>query len=120
MSLSKLRSLQEQASPGPWHWTKEPGDEHQAWFEELVDVDGEAVISPFGGEGGGGPWASISASKANAKLAALAPHLLPIAEALEAMHATALLTDTTGHDCAKNLSYPPCKALKELEEALGD
>ena len=47
-------------------------------------------------------------------------HLLPIAEALEAMHATALLTDTTGHDCAKNLSYPPCKALKELEEALGD
>ena len=45
-------------------------------------------------------------------------HLLPIAEALETMHATALLTDTPGHDCAKNLSYPPCKALKALQGAL--
>ena len=60
---NKLRELQEQASPGPW---KAHG--------ELVLGPGEDVPhKPLIGTG----------LPANAKLAALAPHLLPIAEALK-------------------------------------
>ena len=92
MNLDALRSLQEQASP--------EAEKHdpRSMEQRRRDDARQAANHQFQELG-----------KA---------HLLPIAEALETMHATALLTDTTGHDCAKNLSYPPCKALKALQDAL--
>ena len=89
--LTKLCELQEQASPGPW------GDNFG-----LVNDGSGAIILRVGYDDDLGI--------ANAKLAALAPHLLPLAEALErAIHPA---NDPTAWDDAKGV-------LEALQEALG-
>ena len=99
MSLTKLRELQEQAD------------------SQVLDLNGtHTVWSP-------GDVVSIALEKQQKAVevrAALAPHLLPIAEALETVHARDFLTATPGHDCAKNPGYPMCDALKALKEALDE
>ena len=125
MNLDALRSLQEQASPGPWEWrTYSDGDWSGAddeflAFDQLRADDGEPVAF--------GVWCNDSTADigvhnaATAKLLALATHLLPIAEMLE----EAIDNNTPG--TAKAYHDPPCdecmgcrarKALKALQGAL--
>ena len=85
----KLRKLQEQASPGEWHVHERRDSNDEERFYELCfqedDSDGGRRHRPLGNIwGDNAVWLTKEAGDgANAKLAALAPHLLPLAEALE-------------------------------------
>ena len=105
MNLDALRSLQKQASSGPWRVVEaypEPGV--QVRYEVIGDDDATLAVSGY--------------LKANAKLAALATHLLPLAEALEVPPCTA------GGFCGKQPggACPSChtrrRALNALYKAL--
>ena len=116
MNLDALRSLQEQASPGPWR-TKQfdvwGGD--GAWFGIL-----HATCQLDMGDGSPNPSLDeqLDGRKATAKLAAISVnHLLPISEALE----TTQCWSWGDGDCADLSPDDPCdrcKALKNLQEAL--
>ena len=99
--LSKLRSLQEQASPGPWH----------------VGGKGEMVLNSTGH-----PVLHASEFRngflETAKLAALVPHLLPIAEVVHCSHDHNAGTEECLESDACTVPCPQCKALKDLMEAL--
>ena len=101
MNLSKLRSLQEQASPGPWRWNDSHAifDDEDTWIMEARDEKGQSYL-------------------ANAKLASLARHLLPIAEALHCSHDHNASTEECSESDACTVPCPQCKALKDLMEAL--
>ena len=107
MSLDALRSLQEQASPGPWH-TEDRHPGHVCVRREETGI----VFCVSNDEPD-----EDEQNAANAKLAALATHLLPIAEALE----TTQCWSWGDGDCA-DLSPDDlcgrCKVLKALQEAL--
>ena len=109
MSLDALRSLQEQASPGPWRW--QVGDGVPFRDGLLFSADGGSAIAGLPNNKG------RVQTDANAALMALATHLLPIASALEAYR-----TELAG----RNINIKPLreadtdarKALKALQEAL--
>ena len=93
--LTKLRELQEQASPGPW-----------THHDLLVETENTEIRL---------------ASEYDAQLAALATHLLPLAEALEAaqaqIHGEFCRVSTIAPGHSKHCSNATAK-LKKLQEAL--
>ena len=132
MSFSKLSELQEQASPGPWEVfedidiaiTLHIGE--VAKYEEDERIEQHSEIATL--EEGGGPDQTVLRlfeeldtveAKANAKLAALAPHLLPLAEALEA-YRTALAGRNINIKPLREANTDAAKALKALQEALDE
>ena len=74
-NLDALRSLQKQASPGPWRW--QVGDGVPFRDGLLFSADGGSAIAGLPNNKG------RVQTDANAALMSLATHLLPIAEALE-------------------------------------
>ena len=107
--LTKLRELQEQASPGPWRVVR--GYPNNDVVEYCVLTDGDKNVSLKASE----------LYESDAKLAALAPHLLPIAEALEAaqaqIHGEFCRVSTIAPGHSKHCSNATAK-LKALTEAL--
>ena len=106
MSLDALRSLQKQASPGPWG----------VYGHDLVNNIG-STIGCF----------EHSPRPVDLQLAALATHLLPIAEALEAWARLAYFCQAEEckkearvhfKDGALEVVNKTRKALKALQEAL--
>ena len=115
MSLDALRSLQEQASPGEWEAIG-PVDEAHAKALEANDAltcwvyDTQDEVATFDAN-------ELQQNFANAKLVAVSKnHLLPIAEALEAVpcffECPGLESECGNDKCLR------CSALKALTEAL--
>ena len=119
--MDKLRALQEQASPGPWV-TEEYGI-----YSEAGRRVSDTLTFSSSRDKHAGPAEWKPENLANAKLAALATHLLPLAEAVENAPC-----EVTGSYGLKNLcpgrqetitpgewiTCTRCKALKALQEAL--
>ena len=85
MNLDALRSLQEQASPGEWRLER-PEDELVSPPPTLAEgCLGEIPRHRIWGPSDNGFFTDVGSlhTVADAKLAVLAPHLLPLAEALE-------------------------------------
>ena len=118
MNLDALRSLQEQASPGPWAVRHGPYDVwggDGAWFGIL-----HASCQLDMGDGSPNPSLEEQAPGrvANAKLAALVPHLLPLAEALEEIEDAPLTRLSMKYKLPEWMAERATKALKALQEAL--
>ena len=121
--IDKLRELQEQASPGPWaagkkssiHATDKSREGDARWV--LRD---DSSFACFSSEQRAKDieWARRAA---NAKLAALATHLFPLAEALEKECCPYL---DEGKSCSERAPIedqcPRCKVLTALQEALDE
>ena len=108
--LDKLRALQKQASPGPWRVVK-------------TDVKGVANYVVLSDSDANLSLRASDLYEADAQLAALATHLLPLAEALEraknTIH-TGICNNVhlTGHAGCTERCKDANKALKALTEAL--
>ena len=68
---NKLHELQEQASPGPWRVVRSYPNNGVVEYSVLTDGDKNVSLK------------ASELYESDAKLAALAPHLLPLAKALE-------------------------------------
>ena len=120
MNLDALRSLQEQASPGEWRLER-PEDELVSPPPTLAEgCLGEIPRHRIWGPSDNGFFTDVGSlhTEANAKLAALATHLLPIAEALHCSHDHNAGTEECLESDACTVPCPQCKALKDLMEAL--
>ena len=123
--LDALRSLQEQASPGPWSAPPEGQRTKYVYGGAASGGYGYAVFarSPNGTMPRVAWFDAIHSemandNRANAKLAALAPHLLPIAEVVHCSHDHNAGTEECLESDACTVPCPQCKALKDLMEAL--
>ena len=117
--IEKLREIVEQASPEPWVASKLGlGDRHEADDFVVSSAAGGSILRNWGTS------RSTQEEEANAKLASLATHLLPIAEALENMLQYAADLETLfAPNAPQDIKYIPNvsrEALKKLQEALDE